>query len=332
MLDYTRDSLQCPQCAGMLTWSIAVRQGDRILEGEARCAACGADYPVHEGIGVFLTPDVPRNDLWEQAESGLTRHLHDHPDVERRLMDVPPETLVPADLYFRAMVLEQRGEYPSARDLLERAGLELYTPEYRDCFERELAFVVERLRGRDGPVVDVASGQAVLVERMAKALDRPIIASDFSPRVLRRDRRWLEFWGHYDPVSLLAFDARRTPFKNGAVATLTTNLGLPNIEEPAHLLHELRRIVSGQLLAVSHFYPEDDAVNRAAIRAAGLDAMLYRQAALDAFAAAGWQASLENRCAGRAQPTPVGTVIEGARIDGLPVATTTFEWGVLVAR
>jgi uncharacterized protein YbaR (Trm112 family) len=332
MHDFVRDMLQCPQCAGTLTWSIAVRQGDRILEGEASCAACGTTYPIREGIGLFLSPDLPRNDLWEQAESGLTRHLRDHPEVERRLMDVLPETLGPADLYFRAMVLEERGEFSEAKELLDRAQQGLYTPEYRDCFERELAFVVERLPDGNGPIVDLASGRGVLVERMAVTLDRPIIASDFSPRVLRRDRRWLEHWGFFNSVSLLAFDARQTPFKYGAVTTLTTNLGLPNVEEPARLLHELRRIVSGTLLAISHFYPEDDVANGSAIRAAKLDTMLYRQPTLDAFTAARWQASLENRCVGRVQPTPVGAVIEGASIDGLPVADTTLEWGVLSAR
>jgi hypothetical protein len=308
-----------------------VRQGERIAEGEAHCTVCGAIYPVREGIGLFLTADLPRNDLWEHAGSGLTRYLSEHPEVARRLMDTPAETLGPADLFFRAMVLEERDDFAPARELLDRARADMYTAEYRDCFERALDAVVERLHGSDGPVVDLASGRGALVERMVDALNRPIIATDFSPRILRRNRRWLEHWGRYDRVSLLAFDARRTPFRNGAITTLTTNLGLPNVEAPTRLLDELRRIVSGTLLAVSHFYPEDDAANGEAIHTAKLDTMLYRQAALDAFAAAGWRATLEHRCLGRAQPTPVGAVIEGAGIDGLPVAATTLEWDLLVA-
>lgn len=332
MHDYIRDMLQCPQCGGSLNWTIATRQGERIVEGEAQCVACGATYPIREGIGLFLTPDLPRNDLWEQAGSGLTRYLGEHPDVERQLMDCPPETLGAADLFFRAMALEDRGDFDRARELLDRAHEGLYTAKYRACFDRELDGIVSRLKNGDGPVVDLASGRAVLVERMVAALDRPIIATDFSPRILRRNRRWLEHWGRYDRVSLLAFDARRTPFKNGALATLTTNLGLPNIEEPARLLGELRRIVSGTLLAVSQFYPEDDAPNGAAIQAARLATMLYRRATLAAFAAAGWRATLEDRCLGHAEPTPVGVVIEGAGIDGLPVAATTLEWGIIVAQ
>ena len=332
MHDYIRELLQCPQCAGALIWTITTRQDERIVAGEAQCAACGATYPIREGIGLFLTPDLTRNDLWEQAGSGLTRHLSEHPEVERRLMDSPPETLGAADLFFRSMALEERGYFDRTRELLDRAYEGLYTAEYRACFARALDAIVARVRGGDGPVVDLASGRGMLVERMVDALDCPIIATDFSPRILRRNRRWLEHWGRYDRVSLLAFDARRTPFKDSVVVTLTTNLGLPNIEEPTRLLGELRRIVSGTLLAVSQFYPEDDAANGAAIHSARLETMLYRQATLAAFAAAGWRVTLEDRCLGHAEPTPVGVIIEGAGIDGLPVAATTLEWGILIAQ
>lgn len=182
------------------------------------------------------------------------------------------------------------------------------------------------------PVVDLASGRGYLVEVLARELDRPIVATDFSPRVLRRDRLWLEFLGLYDQVSLMAFDARRTPFKDGAVAALTTNLGLPNIEKPGSLLSELRRIVSGTFLAASHFYPEDSVANAAAIRRYGLSDLIYRGPTLEQFQAAGWRVEVANNCRSRALPTPVSELIEAAGIDALPVAETTLEWCTLVAR
>jgi hypothetical protein len=180
--------------------------------------------------------------------------------------------------------------------------------------------------------VDLASGRGVLVERLARELQRPIVATDFSPRVLRRDRRWLEFRGLGDWVSLLTCDARRTPFQSGAIETLTTNLGLPNVREPGDVLRELRRITAGTFLAVSHFYPADDQANAAAIRQAGLAAFLFRDAALAQFAAAGWPVEMVNQYVGPACPTPTGVVLEGAGIDSLPVAATELEWCVLVAR
>lgn len=332
MHSFIPDLLQCPHCRGTLRWTITTRRGEHIEEAEARCAACGASYPVREGIGLFLTPDLPRDDLWEQVESGLVRHLRAHPEIERQLMDVPLDALGPADQFFRALVLEERGDFAQARSVAERAESRLYTPEYRACSSSQQRYIVQRLAGVASPVVDLASGRGALVEVLARALNVPIIASDFSPRILRRDRRVLEALGLSERVSLLAFDARRTPFVDGAIATMTTNLGLPNVEQPERAAVELRRVVSGTLLAISYFFPEDDEANAAAIRAGGFATMLYRASALASLAAAGFQAELTNPCLGRALPTPRGVVIEDAGIDGVPVAETTLEWGTLVAR
>ena len=108
-------------------------------------------------------------------------------------------------------------------------------------------------------------------------------------------------------------------------------MGLPNIEQPGDLLRELRRIVTGTFLAVHHFYPESDEANAAVIREVGLATLLFRRSALECFAGAGWQVEAANVCAGKAHPTPTGVVLEGAGIDGLPVAETVLEWCVLVA-
>ena len=332
MHEYLIEMLGCPACRGELAWTIVGRRGDRIETAEARCTGCGAAYPVREGIGLFLAPDLPRDDLWEQVDSQLVQHLREHPQVERQLIDVPLDSLAPADQFFRALVLEERGDYAGAKAADDLANAGLYTSEYLACWESQLEAVLERLSRSYGPIVDLASGRCVLVEELARRIDRPIVATDFSPRVLRRDRRRLEFVGLYDPVSLLAFDARRTPFKGGAVETLTTNLGLPNIEEPGDLLRELRRVVSGTFLAITHFYPEDDKANAAAIREAGLSSLLFSESALACFAAAGWRVEMANVCAGKARPTPTSLVLEGAGIDAFPVAETVLEWCVLVGR
>lgn len=332
MRSYVVHMLECPLCHGSLLWAVSQRQDDEIVEAEALCSACASTYPVREGIGLFLTPDLPRDDLWEQAESGLVQYLRANPAVERRLMGVPPESLAPADLFFRSMVLEERGAYDQARALAEQAHTQLYTPEYRACHESQRAYVTQRLATTSGPIVDLASGRGDLVEYLARHLPNQIIASDFSPRILRRDRSWFAHFGLGERVSFLAFDARRTPFKSASVATLTSNLGLPNVAESDLLVPELRRIVSGELLSISYFVPEDDAANVAAIQDSGGFSLLLRNTALRRFAAAGWQAELANICHGRALPTPRGVVIEDAGIDGIPVAETTLEWGTFVAR
>jgi ubiquinone/menaquinone biosynthesis C-methylase UbiE len=128
---------------------------------------------------------------------------------------------------------------------------DLYTDEYRPCWEREMRWVLDRLAGAFGSIIDIASGRCLLVETMARELAAPIVASDFSPRVLGRDRRRLKRLGLDDRVSLLAFDARQSPFRRAALTTMASNLGLANVERPGSLADELRRILSGTFLSIS---------------------------------------------------------------------------------
>jgi len=181
------------------------------------------------------------------------------------------------------------------------------------------------------PIVDLASGRGYLVERLAREATCPIVATDFSPRILRRDRRFFQFLGLADRVSLLAFDARRTPFKDGAVKTMTTNLGLANIEEPGKLLDELRRVISGELSAIMSYFPDDDAANRAATEKLGISSFMFKDSTLRLFDKAGFDVELKNVRSGRALPTPTSDLLEGAGIDALPVAETELEWCTLVA-
>jgi uncharacterized protein YbaR (Trm112 family) len=324
------DILECPACHGKLGWNVTESRENHIETGVAKCRECAAVYPIREGIGLFLTPDLPRKDLWEQADNQLMQYLRAHRDLESRLMDVPVNALGSADLFYRALVLEEQGEHKQARALEKLAKEGIYTMEYRACWQSQVEYVIEQLARAKGPIVDLASGRCYLVEQMIQRLDRLVVATDFSPRVLRRDRAWLKVMGLYDQVSLLALDARRTPFRAGSVGTLTTNLGLQNVEEPGSLIRELRRVVDGRLLAISHFYPEGDETNAAALQERGL--ITFRREALGRLAWAEWKAKAVNVCHGQARPTPTSTLLEGARIDAFPVVDTTLEWCVIDAR
>ena len=332
MLDFVIELLQCPVCQGELHWTITQQEGQRIEAAEALCSDCRSSYPVLQGIGIFLTPDLPRNDLWEQVDSALIRFFKKNPQIERRLMTTPVESLSSVDQFYRAMLLEANGAFSQAKILLETAKAGLYTPETLICQESQVHYLLGQLSGAGGVIVDLASGRGELLEKMAMQLDRPLIATDFSLNVLRRDRAWLEACDLYKKVSLLAFDARRSPFKDGAVETMTTYMGLSNIEKPERLLKELRRVVAGKLFAITVFYPEDDAINAAAIENLGLSSLLYRASAQQQFEAAGWTVNSVNSCAGRARPTPKSELLEGAGIDQLPVAETNLEWVNLLAR
>jgi len=325
------DMLACPACRGELTWHITEQDHTHIETAEATCKNCGSRYPVREGIGIFLTADLPREDLWEEVESHIASHLQDHPEIERKLMGSPLKDLSPADQFFRAMILDERGAFEQAKAAFEVANLELYTPAYLDCCEAQIAFLLEKLSDCRGPIIDLASGMGQLVERMAKELTPQVVATDFSLRVLRQDRKRFTHAGLDERISLIACDAHRMPFRNDSVGMLTTYLGLANIRQPLELLRELHRIVNGTLMAIMHFFPEDDPENREVIRDLGLADLLYRDIALKAFDQTDWRATLMNACEGIARPTPSGVILEGAKIDGLPAAETMLEWGVIKA-
>jgi uncharacterized protein YbaR (Trm112 family) len=330
MHTYLIEMLACPACHGKLAWHIADRTRDRIETGEARCTACNATYPIRDGIGVFLMPERQHEGMWDE-ESRLIRYVREHPEIERQLLEAPLDALNPADQLFRAQVLEERGAFAEAKTAAGQAQEGLYTSASRACQIRSFQQVIEQLSSDEGPIIDLASGRCYLVEELLHRLSRPVVATDLDLSVLMRDRRYLEYWGLYDRASLLAFDARRTPFKDGAISTLTTFVGLPSVQEPGDLLQELRRTVSGQFVAITLFFSPEDEVHAPMIRDAGLEALLFRDAALDAFAAAGWQVELIEACAARAAPTPGGVLLKGFQVDGLPLAETVEELCVLVA-
>ena len=332
MHDYLVKMLICPACRGSLSWTISEQRGDRIEAADASCTLCEANYPVRDGIGLFLTPDLPRHDLWEEVESGLPAYLRENPETAQQLLEAPLETLGAADYFFRSMALEERGDFDTAKAVADKAEGGLYTKAYLAASERILEAAIDHLEKGSGPIVDLASGRGHLVERIVRRLKRPVVMTDFSPLILRRNRRWFTHFGLYEQISLLAFDARKTPFADNAVQTLTTYYGLANIERPGELLAELRRIVSGTFLACTLFYPEGDEANRAVIREIGLEEMMYSRLALAQFEAAKWRVSFVEQVDGEALPTPRSELLGGAGIDGLPVAPTTILWRLLAAR
>lgn len=325
------EMLECPRCHGELAWDITQALGDRVEFAQINCHLCSSEYEVKHGIGQFLIPDLPGEDLWEQVDSQLIQYLRQNPQIEKALMEVPLDTLSPADQFFRGLVLEEKGEYGEARKTFDLANKGIYTADYLACCENMINIAIDRLKNNHEPVVDLASGKGMLVERMAQDLTSYIVGTDISPRVLLSNRRRFEYFGLYDKVSFLAFDVRHTPFQNAAVHTLTTYQGLPNIREPGYLLQELRRIVSGSFLGITLFFPEDDQDNNSMIEKIGLSNLIYHRSAFDSFARAGWEVETIKSCVGKALPTPVGEVIEGAGIDAIPVVETTIEWDLLYA-
>ena len=49
--------LACPICKGDLELDV-IREDDEIEEGYLRCAVCGVDYPIEDGIPNMLPPEL----------------------------------------------------------------------------------------------------------------------------------------------------------------------------------------------------------------------------------------------------------------------------------
>ncbi len=279
---------------------------------------------------MFLTTDLKRNDLWEQVDNKLEQFLKQNPELEKRLMNVPLETLGPVDQFYRGDIHRTRGEIEAANAAYTISHKGIISADTDKCIDDQMDYLINEASKSDSPIVDLASGVCELVKRMLKDLPNLIVVTDFSPSVLVRNRKWLIEQGYYDRVSLLAFDARQTPFATDSISLLTTHVGHQNIQNPGKLLEELHRIVNGKLLAVSSFYPEDDKENGAVIEEYGVAELCYRDKLLDNFQNTGWTVEVKNSCRIKTIPAPPGVVLEGARVDGLPVQTTTLEWCVLL--
>ncbi|NIM95300.1 MAG: methyltransferase domain-containing protein [Anaerolineales bacterium] len=331
MEEYLVHMLICPNCHGELDWTIHEQQGNRIERAEASCRDCNNTYPIRDGIAVFLTTVDPDEDLWESMEGHLSSYFKEHPEVEQQLLEMPLESLNPADRYFRAELLEKQGLFSEAAAAEEAANADLYTEGYLEGQRTQFQRLLKELPSGTDPILDIASGRCALVRKLAEKESRPIIASDLSPHVLHRDRQWLESLGLETQVSLLAFDIRFTPFREKSLSIITTNLGLPNIMSPGELLNELNRILDGTFLAITHFYPENDPAHAKLIKEYGLDTFIYQGHAVRAFEENGFNVELAGTMVCQALPTPRSELIPDAAIDAFPLAEVELTWSVLIA-
>jgi uncharacterized protein YbaR (Trm112 family) len=270
--------LICPACHGPLEWSSA-----------ATCSGCGASYAIEDGIPLLIAGGSEAADLWEQAESSLSRALRENPELERALLDPPPGELAPADAFLRALVLEERGDDGE----VDAAFARLYSAETLACMTSQIDSLCVRVLEEPGLVADLASGRGVLLAQLQRAVAGTLVATDISPRVQRRARR--------RGIEAVACDVRRLPFADGSVACLTTFLGLNNVERPGELLAELRR-VARRLLAVHVVYRPGTANDRE-LEQLGLAPLFDRDALLAALEDAGWHATVTSWCTTTLQPT-----------------------------
>lgn len=324
-----KELLECPVCHGELAWDIKEETLDRIINAKVICEECKADYEVRDEIAMFLTPDLPRNDLWEQGESALVNYIDKNPEIRAALLDAPEEELNGADYWYKASYYEFKKEYEKSFEMFKKATPIIYTKEYIDAWDKQMNFLVKEGKKQNKPIVDIASGKCYLVEKFLRELDNYVVATDFSPTILMRNRDYYKSKGLYDKLSLIAFDARRTPFKNNSIDIMTSNLGIPNIENPGKLMKELYRICKGIFMPIMMFFNEDDSPNLDFMKEYGNDSYSTRNSSLKMFNSEPWKCEICSYHIANVKPTPVGEII-GGMIDGVPVNDTVAEFAVVM--
>src|ERR1039458_9132323 len=262
--------LVCPSCHATLDWSLMI---------EPECTGCGTTYEERDGVVSLLigSPEQP----WEQTESGLRKYLRAEPDRERALLTGTPDQMNAADLFCRGLLVEEEGRFEEAEQLITAAVNRSYRREYLEASEAQLQCTSALAAESRSPVVDVASGRGTLVRALVAQASCGVVASDVSPLVLRRMRRRFAALGLRAPLRFVAFDAAAMPYPDSSLDTVTTYLGLPNLPQPDLAIRELRRVVSGRLLAVCYFMADHDP-NLAMASSLGNSSMLIREQCLGA--------------------------------------------------
>ncbi len=325
------DMLICPLCHNQLKWDIKDEDKDRIINADVTCASCRSTYEIIDEIAVFLTNDLSRNDLWEQSESELGKYLRENPDIYDKLMNTPEDEMNGADYWFKATYFELKNDYMTSSRMFKEALKKIYTQDYINGWKSQIDFIINNIESNK-PIIDIASGKGYLVENLLKQTNNYVIATDFSPTILARNKEYYKYKGLYDRLSLMAFDARKTPFKDNSIEILTSNMGLQNIEQPGEVIKEMNRITKGTFMPIMFFIGEDDKIHLDFFNKYLSIAYATRENAIETFKNAGWNVNIANSFLANIKPTPKGEILKGVGIDGFPIVDTKIEFCVIEAR
>lgn len=323
-----KELLECPSCRGELEWNILKEDKERIIDAEILCKECGAKYEVRDEIAVFLTPDLYRNDLWEKGESQIGKFFKENKDVLENLINTEVDDLNGADLWYLASYYEINEDFDKSIPLFEKAFKKVYAPKFLEAWENSRKYIIDNVK-EDELVVDIASGKGYLIKEMLERIPNKIVATDFSPTILIRNKKYFKKIGLYDNLSLMSFDARRTPFKKESVDLLTSNIGLSNVENSGKLAEEIYRIVKDRTLFYFQFLDESDQKHMDLLKKYGVQDMNVKSLCSKVFDKTKLKYTFENSIVVKIEPTPVGEIVSGAEIDGIPIHPVNCECTIL---
>jgi ubiquinone/menaquinone biosynthesis C-methylase UbiE/uncharacterized protein YbaR (Trm112 family) len=331
MFKEIKELLECPACHGELTWSIQNQTTERIVNARISCNDCHANYEVKDEIGMFLTPDLVRNDLWEKVDGVIESFFKENSSILETLEKTDPNMLSGADLWYLAAYYEAKQEFEKSKSLFEIAFPKVYEADYLDAWNSGMDYIVSNMKS-DKMMVDIASGRGYLVRKALENTVNSVVATDFSPTVLLRNKAYYKHLGLYSKLSLLAFDARKTPFKTNSIEFMTTNVGLSNIMNSGSIATEIDRISKSTVMFYLEFLDGNDKVHVDLLQEYKLEDMNIQTNCLQVFKETSFDIKLTNEIQVIKTPTPRGQIIEGAGIDGIPVHPIAFNCCVLVGQ
>ncbi|MBD3404765.1 MAG: methyltransferase domain-containing protein [Candidatus Lokiarchaeota archaeon] len=323
MLKSIQTLFYCPQCHNDLEWSIQTETENRIIEAEVSCSECDTHYFVKDGIAVFLLDVSNDADFWRVVQSNLAKALDTNSEYEEKLMQSDLSTLNPADKFLRSMILDERGDYDRAEEI--RSEVEIYTDSYNLAYQKKKAQLKKLLSDKSDVIIDIASGMGGFAE-MFSQLDNPVILSDISPSILQRNKERLEHFGLYDKVSLIAFDAKKMPFKDRSIGVFTTNLGLTNITQSEEFLKELKRCLNGVAYFLTYFFPDNEDENAEILEEYELEFGFKNR--LEDMSASFFETSILFEEDSFIEPTASSEIFE-IKIDALPAIPTHVTWAIV---
>lgn len=313
--------LACPVCHGELQKQIVREDQTHIIEGEFTCVKCNQKYPVIDQIGVFIETEETIDDLWKKQEDFAARFRKEHRFRYFLLTKTLFGNIKPEHYFLKGLLLENEG-------ILERATRRIYTKDYLVGYEKTKEALREVEVNNPPMILEIACGRGMFFKQFIRSRHGSgvYVASDFSLSVLQSDLRWLRRNGLDKQVTLLAFDAKTMPFRDGSITAIVSNVGFPNVRNGEKAVNEAFRVLSfGGVLLANFMFTSEQTENYARAKELGFDQFYVRSSTEEAFRKAGFEFDLRELYRGSVRPTP-------GRIDGLPIVPDVYAFCVLKAR
>ena len=331
MFNFLKEILICPECHGELIWDITNENNIHIIEAKVKCDNCAKIYAVKNGVGRFVDYEDNSDDSWQTIDNWLKNFTAENPEIKEKLMTTDIEKLNAADIMIRSMINKVEGNHDEAEKLNKICNQKAYKEETIKAGQAQLGYIVNALKNEKDFILDVASGRGVLVSKFLENTDTCIVSSDISFNVLEKAKESAEKEVFDNRISYIAFDLNKSPFKDKSVQAITTYVGLQNINNPEKIFAELRRICGGKLYSACVFCCEDNVVNHKALENDKLDKTWIKSKYIEEFNKVGFKSVVENAIITLDEPTPVGEIMQGVKIDSFPIEPGNFERAVVIS-